>query len=86
MAFSLDQRVDDNIVPGSFSVETNEKLRALDAFRQGWIYEGLRMMRIDIKGDLPGLFNRRVAEYFGNPFQFKEDVRKVAADLAKAGL
>ena len=61
----------------------DQKLQAIDSFREGSIHNGLGHM--GLSRDSIGKY-RDVAPYDADPKAFKKDMRKLASDLAKAGL
>lgn len=67
--------------PGYFDYDTSCKLNALDAFRCGDVFEGLRTM-----GFLGSIQPWTIARYEEHAEGFKSDMRELAAYLETQGL
>lgn len=93
MAVSLKVSDKKNAVPTNFSDENQRKLEALDHLRQGEIYAAAETLQVNKDPDGYDAIvrrriefnNRDVAVYEDNKTHFKRDMRKLAADLEKAG-
>ena len=85
MAQHLNISVQEERFPSSFDdFELNRKLRALNAFRAGWITGGLDHLGITIPENLIG--SMTVESYRYDADQFYTDMRHMANILEKEGL
>ena len=70
--------------PEDFDKETTWKLYALNEFRVGSVFDGLRYLgRTDL---WLGADTRAITEYAVDPKAFHKDMQQLAADLEAAGL
>jgi len=84
MAMTLGSKIIHYADPASYTDATNNKLKALDLFRQGCIASGFDCMgRRRVKGEP---FDREIIPYSQNIKQFKSGMRRLARDLKEAGL
>lgn len=81
MAGSLKIPSDHEMLPANFSVDTRDKLRALDLFRFGAVSPAAREMGYQTK--LTG--NRRVTPYEVSPYDFKMDMLGMADAFESEG-
>lgn len=77
----------EELVPSQFSGKIANKLYALNELRQGNVEDAVAELGYaEKKQQVAAKYDRRVPEYYNDPKQFKKDMRKLARDLAKAGL
>lgn len=81
MSKTLKSNPSERISPSKFSSDTKNKLTALDRFREGFITAGFSVMGINLRGK-----NRNHVNYADDSKLFKEQMNKLADDLAAEGL
>lgn len=87
IAFSLEGNRSDDIVPGDFGAEIQDRLLALDCFRRGKIRAGLIHMQVlRDEQESPVTDVCAVMPYETDPTAFKDDMAWIADALEGAGL
>ena len=83
MAFTLDSSAKRGLAPAHFDGHTRDCLYALNAFRQGHLYRGLRQMGIH---DITIIPFRDITPYDADRDAFRADMGNLANDLEAIGL
>ena len=84
IANTLKSTKDKGLIPADYDMDTENKLNALDEFRQGRVTRALKCMDIAIPKQLKEIY--KVASYSDGCAKFKSDMNKIIARLKKAGI
>jgi len=86
MAMRLGADPEDDALPEDYGGTLQNKLGALNNFREGYVTYAMRQMGLDENQIVAtAMLNRNITDYDDDPVAFKAEMRQLAADLKAAG-